>query len=252
MKPRTAWEFFMKYWVIALLIALAAWSARADNDVSKVNGAVRVEAGRTVDDVSSVNGSLHLEDGVTAKDVETVNGSVHIGERCRVEAVETVNGGISLGEGTHAQSVESVNGTVKLGRQVQLAGDMTTVNGSTLVAQGAEVRGNIETVNGRIELDAARIGGTLQTRNGDITVGANSHVRGDLIVEKANRGWFGGNKRKPKIVIGPNATIEGTLRFNREVDLYVSNSAKIGKVEGATLRRFSGSEPSEAEMQVER
>jgi hypothetical protein len=73
-----------------------------------------------------------------------------------------------------------------------------------------------------------------------------------LVVEKVNRGWFNSNKRNPKIVIGPNATVEGTLRFQREVDLYVSNTAKIGKVEGATPRRFSGSEPNEAEMQVER
>jgi DUF4097 and DUF4098 domain-containing protein YvlB len=242
----------MKYLVIALLIGLATWSARADNDVSKVNGAVRVEAGQTVGDVSSVNGSVRVEDGVTAQDVETVNGSIHIGERSRVRSIETVNGGISVGDGTHAQSVESVNGTIKLGRQVQVAGDMTTVNGSTSAAQGAEVRGNVETVNGRIELDAARVGGQLRTRNGDVTVGANSHVSGDLVVEKVNRGWFNSNKRNPKIVIGPNAIVEGTLRFHREVDLYVSNTAKIGKVEGATPRRFSGSEPNEADMQVER
>jgi DUF4097 and DUF4098 domain-containing protein YvlB len=242
----------MKYLVAALLIGLATWSARADNNVSKVNGAVRVEAGQTVGDVSSVNGSIRVEDGVTAQDVETVNGSIHIGERSRVQSIETVNGGISVGDGTHAQSVESVNGTIKLGRQVQVAGDMTTVNGSTSLSQGAEVRGNVETVNGRIELDAARVGGRLQTKNGDVTVGANSHVSGGLVVEKANRGWFNSNKRNPRIVIGPNATVEGTLRFEREVDLYVSNTAKIGKIEGATPRRFSGSEPSEAEMQVER
>jgi DUF4097 and DUF4098 domain-containing protein YvlB len=242
----------MKYWVIALLIGLVTWSARADNDVSKVNGAVRVEAGRTVEDVSSVNGSIRVEEGVTAQDVETVNGSIHIGERSRVQSIETVNGGISVGDGTHAQSVESVNGTIKLGKQVQLAGDMTTVNGSTSAAQGSEIRGNIETVNGRIELDATRVGGGIRTKNGDVTVGANSHVSGDLVVEKVSRGWFNGNKRTPKIVIGPNATVEGTLRFEREVDLYVSRTAKIGKVEGATPKRFGGDEPNEAEMQVER
>jgi hypothetical protein len=48
---------------------------------------------------------------------------------------------------------------------------------------------------------------------------------------------FGG-KRKPRIVIGPNAVVDGDLVFEREVTLYVHSSARIGKVTGATAIPF--------------
>jgi hypothetical protein len=37
--------------------------------------------------------------------------------------------------------------------------------------------------------------------------------------------------------------VKGTLKLNREVKLYVSDSATIGAVQGATVNKFSGSTP---------
>src|SRR3546814_8253871 len=60
-------------------------------------------------------------------------------------------------------------------------------------------------------------------------------------LHKQNSTWlpiqFGSN-RKPRIVIGPNAVVEGDLVFEREVTLYVHSSARIGKVTGATPIAF--------------
>jgi hypothetical protein len=47
-------------------------------------------------------------------------------------------------------------------------------------------------------------------------------------------------KRKPRIVIGPNAVVEGPLVFKREVNLYVHRTARIGQVTGATAVRYDG------------
>jgi hypothetical protein len=44
-------------------------------------------------------------------------------------------------------------------------------------------------------------------------------------------------------VIGPHAVVQGTLEFRREVELYVSDSAQIGAVKGATAQKFSGANP---------
>src|SRR3546814_20519585 len=78
----------------------------------------------------------------------------------------------------------------------------------------------IETVNGASGSVATELGGNIETVNGDITVGIDSHVRGGLKVHKQNSTWlpiqFGSN-RKPRIVIGPNAVVEGDLVFEREV-----------------------------------
>jgi hypothetical protein len=61
-------------------------------------------------------------------------------------------------------------------------------------------------------------------------------------VEKST-GWFNWDPRKPRIVIGPGAVVEGPLRFEREVRLYVSDKATVGPVTGATAIAFTGAQP---------
>ena len=46
-------------------------------------------------------------------------------------------------------------------------------------------------------------------------------------------------RRDPRIIIGPNAVVEGPLVFERPVTLYVHTSARIGAVTGATAKPFS-------------
>jgi hypothetical protein len=48
------------------------------------------------------------------------------------------------------------------------------------------------------------------------------------------------NKRNPRIVLGPNAVVEGPLVFKREVNLYVHKTARIGQVTGGTAVRYDG------------
>jgi hypothetical protein len=68
---------------------------------------------------------------------------------------------------------------------------------------------------------------------------------GDLVVEKP-RG-SSNNSRMPRVVIGPGSRVEGVIRLEREVKLYISESAEVGGVEGEmTLDdavRFSGKQP---------
>jgi len=61
-------------------------------------------------------------------------------------------------------------------------------------------------------------------------------------VTKPTSNWFPVqvNKRKPRIIIGPNAVVEGELKFEREVTLYVHETARTGKITGATATSYSG------------
>lgn len=200
----------------------------AKQDIDKVNGAVRTEAGVEYGDLETVNGSISVEAGVRADSASTVNGSIDIDDQAIVGTVETVNGGVDIGE-----SVVIENG-------------VETVNGGVGIERGSRVEGKVETVNGRIELEGAEIGNGITTVNGDITVGTDSVVRGGILVEEPQgSNWFnwGGKTRIPRVVIGPNATVEGTLEFEREVELFVHDSAKIGTVRGATAQKFSGATP---------
>ena len=49
--------------------------------------------------------------------------------------------------------------------------------------------------------------------------------------------------RIPRVVIGPNATVQGELRFEREVELFVHPSAKIGPVVGAKAQSWTDTLP---------
>ena len=205
---------------LLLTLALATTPALAQQDVSKVNGSVSADAGQAYGDLETVNGSVSIAAGATVEDASTVNGSITVGDKAQ------------------AASLETVNGAIRIGKDVQVRKDVETVNGSIFTDRGTVIGGGIETVNGAIGLVATQLAGSIETVNGDITVGVGSHVKGGIKVEKP-RGWSMKPRRDPRIIIGPNAVVEGQLVFERPVTLYVHTSAKIGAVTGATAKPFS-------------
>ena len=211
-RPRTA---------LLLTLALATTPALAQQEISKVNGSITADAGQTYGDLDTVNGSIRIGDGVTAEDASTVNGGITVGDKAVVESLETVNGAI------------------RAGKDVNVRKDVETVNGSIFIDRGGVVGGDIETVNGAIGLVSTQVGGSIETVRGDVTVGIGSKVRGGLRVQKSTGFFNTDNKKPPRIVIGPNAEVNGPLVFERPVVLYVHTSAKIGPVTGATAKSFS-------------
>jgi DUF4097 and DUF4098 domain-containing protein YvlB len=196
-------------------------------------------------DVDKVNGSIRIDDGQTAGDLSTVNGSIRVGKKANVQDIETVNGSITLGDDASASGLDNVNGSVSLGERARVGGAIDSVNGSITLEKGADVKGEVSNVNGRIRLEAAHVGGGIVTSTGDLEIGADSRVENGIRVEKSNN-WSlfkFGKEDVPRIVIGPGAVVEGTLKFEREVELYVSDKAKIGNVVGAKAIAFSGDSP---------
>lgn len=216
----------MRRILLALALVLPLAAVAADNDIHKVNGDVRVEAGQH------------------AGDARSVNGDVDVGDHAVVQKASTVNGSVSLGAQAEAGELHTVNGSIEVAARGKVDGQVHAVNGDIRLAPGAQVDGHLSNVNGAINLDAAHVAGGLETVSGDITVGAGSHVEGGILVDQPNNGWFHwGSERKPVIVIGPHAVVQGTLEFRREVVLKVSDSAQIGPVKGATAEKFSGAAP---------
>ena len=205
---------------LLLTLALATTPALAQQDVSKVNGSVSADAGQAYGDLETVNGSVSIAAGATVEDASTVNGSITVGDKAQ------------------AASLETVNGAIRIGKDVQVRKDVETVNGSIFTDRGTTIGGNVDTVNGAIGLVGTQLAGGIETVNGDITVGIGSHVKGGIKVEKP-RGWSIKPRRDPRIIIGPNAVVEGPLVFERPVTLYVHTSARIGAVTGATAKPFS-------------
>lgn len=210
----------MQRQLAVLLYAFSAVALGATGNISKVNGGITLAPGQQAGDVSTVNGSISIGGDARVRDVETVNGSIRVGERAQARSIETVNGGVTLGEGA------------------LVSDDVSAVNGSLTLRQGARVDGRLENVNGDFDLSGAEVRGGLETVNGDVRVGAGSRIEGGILVEKSN-GWFSRHLGKPpRITIESGAVVNGTLRFEREVDLHVAEGAVVGPIEGVAPRRL--------------
>jgi DUF4097 and DUF4098 domain-containing protein YvlB len=218
-----------RYCFLAVLAFAGAAFAGAP-DIHRVNGSIVAAAGQPLGNLSTVNGGIHVDD-------KAVIGNAH-----------TVNGRIVLGSATTAQSLKTVNGSISVGPGGNVAGTVKTVNGSVVLAQSAHIAGHVANVNGHIRLDAAQVDSGIETVSGDIEIGAHSSVEGGIWVRKKCLGgiwqWFTLSRCEPSlVVVGPDAVVEGTLRFEHQVKLFVSDRARIGPVEGATVIVYSGDRP---------
>ncbi len=215
---------FSRAAILSLVAATAAACLSGCGQVG-VDGPVDVPAGGSAEGATTINGAVNVGDGATVGEAATVNGSVHVGANASANSVRTVNGGVDVGPGARiAHDIDAVNGGVRLGK-------------------GADVGGRVRNVNGGIRLEAAHVAKGISTFTGDIEVGHGSHVEGGIHVEKPD---FGNEEsRIPRVVIGAGSVVDGTLRFDREVQLLVSDTAKIGPVEGTTVQLFAGDDPSQ-------
>jgi DUF4097 and DUF4098 domain-containing protein YvlB len=198
--------------VYRIVAAVAAFVALSGCDIS-VDG----------DGSTKINGSVHIPAGQAAEEARTVNGSIHIDDNAAVTSAGTVNGSVRLGAHATAASVKTVNGAISLGDEAHISGNAGTINGDLTLGSGAEVSGGIKTISG------------------NISIMGTSRVEGGILVEKPSSMLF--NSDDPVIVIGPGAVVQGDLRFERKVKLYVSEKATIGAVTGATPISFSGENP---------
>jgi len=222
----------------ALLMALPAQAS--------INKSITIEAGATSDGASTVNGKVTVGAGATVTgEVSSVNGSVRIEEGATVADAETVNGGLRVADKVRSRNLSTVNGSIEVARDVVVEGNVEAVNGRITLGGGSKVANDLGNVNGDIELEASEVGGDVSTINGDIELAEGAVIMGDLVVEKP--GSSTSSKREPRVVIGPGSRVQGVIRLEREVKLYISDSAEVGGVEGVmTLDdavRFSGKRP---------
>jgi len=199
-----------------------------------------------------VLGPVDVPAGSTAEGATTINGPVTIGEGAKVGEAATVNGPLHMGAHSTVNSARTVNGGVDVGEGARVTQDIDVVNGGIRLAKGADVGGAVRNVNGSIRIDSAHVAKGISTYTGDIELGNGTRVEGGIHVQKPD--FDNDHNRTPRIVIGAGSVVEGTLKFDRDVKLLVSDAAKIGPVEGATAQLFSGDdtnhiiEPAAAEV----
>lgn len=225
--------------LIACLVALTgcnvnssveiADGASHDGDASTINGAVRIGDDANVSgDVGNVNGSIRIGSNSSVNEVGNVNGSISIGDGSSASSLETVNGSITLGDDVTVEGdVGSVNGNVNGGRSARIGGEVGTVNGAVTLNEGSSVAEGISTANGSIRLTGTRAA-SLETRNGSIDLREGTRIDGQLVVREVRE-----SRGRPEIYIGPDVEVAGPLVFEREVDLYIHETARVGEIQGA-------------------
>lgn len=206
-----------------LWLALAiAVPALAQEDIGKVAGDVRTEVGRSY-------GSL-----------STVAGDIHVAANVQADSVDTVSGDLSADAGAKIDEANAVSGNIRLARNVVVDSDLNTVSGDIFADTGSRIGGDISSVTGNIGLVRTEVGGDVTFVAGDVTIGFGSHIKGRVHLKKPTNGSF---KRTPRVVIGPDAVVDGTLDFERPVTLYVHSSARTGAVSGAKAIAFDTPSP---------
>jgi hypothetical protein len=216
---------FLAAAVAASLMSLAGCGGSSGDDSTRVIGSVHVAAGKPPGVAETVNGNVDIDATATVTDARTVNGGIHLGPGAEAASLTTVNGGVTLDAGSH------------------VSGGVQTVNGSMTLHDGATVGGYLANVNGKIELTAAQVSGGIKTIGGNIDIEGKSRVQRGISVEKPSGLPIHLDNVVPRIVIGPGAIVEGEMRFDRPVQLFVSDRATIGPVVGATATPFSGDSP---------
>jgi DUF4097 and DUF4098 domain-containing protein YvlB len=190
-----------------------------------------------------VNGSIHVLAGQQNGNVDTVNGAISVDEKATFGNADTVNGDIFIGAHASGTAAKTVNGNITLDSGARIAGEIASVNGLLTLNDGAEVTGPLGNINGGISLTSAHAAKGIVTVNGDISIIGTSKVEGGLRVKTLSVGVLSYDKSEPRIIIGPGAAVQGELKFERKVKLYVSDKASIGPVSGATPIAFSGDTP---------
>ncbi len=230
---------------VGLLLMLLAVPALG----ASVNKSIKIEAGSESDGASSVNGSVTVGAGaVVTGTLKTVNGKVRVAEDASSESASTVNGSLSVGENVRAEDLTTVNGSISVGEKSTVSGEIEAVNGRITVEQGASVGQNVGNVNGDIRLEGSEVGGDVNTVSGDVDLSDGAVVRGNLLIEKPSM-WSWGEKkpRTPTVTIGPGSRVDGTIILEREVKLYISETAEVGGVTGemsmSDAVRFDGKRP---------
>ncbi|MDH3351140.1 MAG: hypothetical protein OEM51_06300 [Gammaproteobacteria bacterium] len=228
--------------LLAMLLVVPVYGA-------SVNKSIRIDAGSEADGATTVNGSVSVGEGaVVSGSLETVNGKIRVDDDATIEDAQTVNGSLSIADGVRAEDLTTVNGAIRVGANSIISGEVDAVNGSIMLAKGSKVAKDVGNVNGSIELQGSVVGGNVSTVSGDVDLSDAAVIEGDLIIEKPNSWGWGNNKsRVPKVIIGPGSEVRGSIKLEREVELYISDTAKVAAVEGAMAMndavRFSGKRP---------
>lgn len=200
---------------------------RRYGQLESISGNVRIAARAIVEGAATTSGDIQVHEEAAVGPVRSISGNLTVGAQAWVRRAETVSGHIALGLGVEVEEgVQSTSGTIKTDHGCRIKGDVTSTIGD-IVLLGTEVEGDIHVVSG------------------DLTVTAGSRVSGNIHLDRP----ASASCHRPRIVIGPDACVEGELLLDAPVDLFVHATAQTGPIMGASRIVYSTPHPPQAAPQ---
>jgi hypothetical protein len=173
-----------------------------------------------------------------------VDGSIDLAPGAKADNLSGVSTRITLQQGAQANRLRTVDGAIDLAPRATARGDVMSVDGPVHLAPDAHVLGNVQTLTSPITLTDAVVGGRLETVSGTLRISGASLVSNGIVLRKPNPHDSGADiERRPTVIIGPQAKVMGKVIAERGGTVWISRSAKVGPVEGATVHWFQGDTP---------
>ncbi len=223
-------------------LTVPAGSSRPDG-FKTFGGDITIEDGATIQkgDLSTVKGAIMVGDNASVNGIDVTNGSISIGDNSMAERVSTGSGDISVGDNSTVRSLEAGKGSITVGAGSTVANNVKTGSGSITIGDGSSVTGYVESTRGQVTLDGAKVGGNVIAHAKGLHIDNGATVAGYVHFKKAAGVMEG--KDVPVVILGKNINIAGTVTFDRDVKLYVHDSATTGDIAGAEPMAYSGDEP---------
>jgi hypothetical protein len=159
------------------------------------------------------------------------------------ENADTGSRSVRVPAGTAVGVIDTGSGSIELGAGSSVRGKIDSGSGS-VDFNGVTVEGPIDTGSGDISLVDCQLRDDLRTTRGEVKLEGSTRVDGDLIIRKSKCwGICWGDDQPTRVIIGAGASVAGEIRSERETELWVHETARIGKVSGAEVKRFSGERP---------
>lgn len=161
-------------------------------------------------------------------DLRTVDGAIYVLDDMRVRDIRNINGVTVVESNGRARNLNAVNGNIRVRGESLVTGHIKNVSGDVMIDGNSNIKGTISTTSGDLTIANSMVNERVTTSHGNVSI-HNSRLNGDLMIR--NRPNFF-SPQHPKVVIGPNSSIQGSIIAPIKTEILIHTSSSVGGIAG--------------------
>ena len=157
-----------------------------------------------------------------------IDRSVSVGPGEQRGATRVIDGDLEVERGASVGSVRVIDGQVRLAENSAVERHTLITDGDLIMREGSKIRGGLIAHHADLQLTGASIDGEVELfcTGGRID---GSHIAAPVTVRKRAL-WHVRCDQPRRLVIGPGSEIDRLVLETRNIDVEISDGAKIGEV----------------------